>query len=84
MRLTFRDMTNKFSVFNLGEQPYDMDDQPFKTNLIENLTNEHSEEIKLKAECDAELGSMDLSLDETINSTIEWASSSSLIRSQQA
>jgi len=50
-----------------------MDDQPFEVNLIENLTSEHSEEIKLEAECDAELESEDLSLDEIVNSTIEWA-----------
>ena len=59
-----------------------MDDQPFEVSLIKNLTSEHNEEIKLEAECDAELEYEDLSLDEIINSTIEWASSSS--SSQQA
>jgi len=57
MRLTFRDMTKEVNVFNLGSQPYDMNDQSFKVNLIENLTSEHSEEIELEAECDNELGS---------------------------
>ena len=44
-------------------------------NLIENLTSEHSEGIELETECDNALGSDDLSLDEIINSTVEWASS---------
>ena len=54
-----------------------MDDPPFKVNLIEDLTSEHSEEIKLEAECDAKLESEDFKLDEVVNSTIEWASSPS-------
>ena len=41
------------------------------------MTNEHSEKIKLEAKCDAELKSGDLSLDEIVNSTVEWASSTS-------
>ena len=41
MRLTFGDMTKKVNVFNLGKHPYDMDDQPFEVNLIENVTSEH-------------------------------------------
>ena len=52
-----------------------MDDQSFEVNLIENLTSEHNNGIELKAECDNELGSNDLSLDEIVNSTVEWASS---------
>jgi len=75
MRLTFGDMTKEVNVFNLGEQPCDVDDQSFEVKLIENLTSEHNEEIKLEAECDIELESEDLSLDEIVNSTIEWASS---------
>jgi len=70
-------MTKEVNVFNLGEQPYDMDDLSFEVNLIENLTSEHNEEIKLKAECDAELEPEDLNLDEIVNSTIECASSPS-------
>ena len=35
-----------------------MDDPPFEVNLIENLTSEHSEKIKLEAECDTELDPM--------------------------
>ena len=77
MRLTFGDMTKEVNVFNLEIQPYDLDDQSFEVNLIENLTNEHNVDIKLEAECDNELGSNDLILDEIVNSTVEWASSQS-------
>ena len=73
MRLIFGDMIKKVDVFNLGEQTCDMDDQPFEVNLIENLTSEHSEEIKLEDESYAGLESEDFSLDEIVNSTIEWA-----------
>ena len=75
MRLTFGDMTKKVNIFNLEKYPYDMDDPLFEVNLIKDLTSEHSEEIKLEAECDAELKSEDFSLDKIVNSTIEWASS---------
>jgi len=71
MRLTFENITKKVNVFNLGSQPYDMDDQSFVVNLIENLTSEHSDEIELEAEYDNELGSNNLSLDEIVNSTVE-------------
>jgi len=54
-----------------------MNDPPWEVNFIEDLTSEHSEEIKLEAECDAELESEDFKLDEIVNSSIEWASSSS-------
>ena len=54
-----------------------MDDSPFEVNLIEDLTSEHSEDIKLEPECDAELKSDDFKLDEIVNSTIELASSPS-------
>jgi len=54
-----------------------MDDQSFKVNLIENLTSKHSKEIELEAECDNELQSDDVSLDEIINSIVKWASSPS-------
>jgi len=54
-----------------------MDDPPFEVNLIEDLTSEHSEKIKLQAKCDNELESEILKLDEIVNSTIEWASSPS-------
>jgi len=47
MRLTFRDMTKEVNIFNLGKHPYNMDDQPFDVNLIENVTSEHRREIKL-------------------------------------
>jgi len=46
-------------------------------NLIENLTSKHNENIELETEGNNELGSDDLSLDEIVNSTVEWASSTS-------
>ena len=63
------------STSSTRKQPCNIDDQPFDVNLIENLTSDHNEEITLEAECDAELESENLSLDEIVNSTIEWASS---------
>ena len=39
--------------------------------------SEHSEEIELEAKGDNELRSDELSLDEIVNSTMEWASSPS-------
>ena len=44
-----------------------MDDPPFEVNFIKDLTSEHSEYIKLKAECDAKLESENFSLDEEVN-----------------
>jgi len=41
MRLTFGDMTKEVSIFHLGKQFRDLDDQSFKVNLIEGLTSEH-------------------------------------------
>jgi len=70
-------MTEEVNIFNLEKYPCDMDDSPFEVNLIEDLTSDHSEEIKLEADCDAELKSEDCKLDEKVNSTIEWASSPS-------
>jgi len=75
MRLIFGDMTKKVIVFNLVKHPYDMDDQPFEVNLIENVISEHREKIELEAKCETELESKDCNLDEIVNSTIEWASS---------
>jgi len=65
------------NVFNQGSQPDNMDDQSFEVNLIENLMSEHNEEIELETKCDNKLESDDLSLDEIVNSTIEWALSPS-------
>ena len=48
MQLTFGDMTREVNVFNLGKQPRDVEDQTFEVNLIENLTNEHREELELE------------------------------------
>ena len=75
MRLTFRNMTKEVNIFNLGKHPYDMDDQPFEVNLIENVTSRHREEIEIKVKCDIELESEDFNLDEIVNSMIEWATS---------
>jgi len=75
MRLTFGDIIKEVNIFNLGKHPYDMNDQPFEVNLIENVTSKHREEIALEARCDIELESEDFNLDEMVNSTIEWASS---------
>ena len=75
--MTFGDMTKEVNVFNLEKQPHNMDDLPFEINLIEDLTSDHNEEIKLEDECDAELESKDFKLDEVVNSTIKWASSPS-------
>jgi len=71
MRLTFGDMTKEVNVFNLSKHPYDINDQPFEVNLIENVTIEHREEIELEARCDTELESEDFNLDEIVNSTVE-------------
>ena len=63
MRLTFGDMTKEVNVFNLEKQPCDVEDQTFEVNLIENLTNEHREELKLETNCDFELEFDDFNLD---------------------
>ena len=43
-------MIKKVNIFNLEKHPYNIDDLPFEVNLIEDLTSEYSEEIKLEAE----------------------------------
>ena len=67
-------MTREVNVFNLGKQPRDIEDQTFEVNLIENITNEHKEELKLETESKFELESIDF--DQIIESTVNWASSS--------
>jgi len=62
MRLTFGDMTKEVNLFNIGKQLHDVEDQMFELNLIENLTSEHSEEIKLETKCEFELESNILTL----------------------
>jgi len=74
MRLIFGDMTKKVNVFNLEQQPRDMDDQAFEVNHIDNLTSEHSKEIELETECEFELESEDFNLDKIVNSAVNWAS----------
>jgi len=64
-------MTKEVNIYNLGEQPCDIDNQSFEINLIENLTSEHNKEIELEVECDVELEFEDLSLDKIANSTTE-------------
>jgi len=44
-------------------------------NLIENLTNEHSEELDLEAECEFKLESEEFNLNQIVNSAVNWASS---------
>ena len=67
-------MTKEVNIFNLGKYPYDINDQPFEVNFIENMTSEHKVEITLESKDDEELESSDLNLDE-----IEWAASLSSI-----
>jgi len=45
MKLSFGDMIKEVNVFNLGKHPYDINDQPFEVDFIENITSEHNEEI---------------------------------------
>jgi len=75
MRLTFGDMTREVNIFNLGKQPRDIKDQTFEVNLIENITSEHREELKLETESELELESIDFDLDQIAESTVNWASS---------
>ena len=63
MRLTFGDMTKEVNVFNLGKHPYDINDQPFEVNFIENMTSEHKEEITLESKDEEELESSQPSWD---------------------
>ena len=39
-------------------------------NLIENLTNEHREELELETDCDFELESDDFNLDQVVESAV--------------
>ena len=70
MRLTFGNMTREVNVFNLGNQPRDVENQTFDVNLIENLTSEYREELELATECDFELDSDDFILDQVVESTV--------------
>ena len=74
MRLTYGDMTGEVNVFNLGNQPRDVEDQTFEVNLIENLASEHKEELELETDCDLELESEDFNLDQIVESAVNWAS----------
>ena len=44
MKLSFGNMTVDLNIFNLGKQPLNPSDQPFKINLIEEISSEHLEE----------------------------------------
>ena len=57
MRLTFGDMTREINVFNLGKQSRDVEDQTFEVKLIENLTSEHREKLKVEPDYGFELES---------------------------
>ena len=64
-----------------------MEDQTFEVNVIENMTSEHREELKLKTESEFELeletesefklDSIDFDLDQIVESAVNWASSPS-------
>ena len=75
MRLYFNDMTREVNVFNLEKQPRGVEDQTFEVNLIENLTSEYREELKLETDCDFKLESEDFNLDQIIESAVSLASS---------
>jgi len=68
-------MTREVNDFNLGRQPWDIEDQTFEVNLIENITSEHWEELKLETESEFELESMDFDVDQIVESTENWVSS---------
>jgi len=70
IRLTFGDMTRKVNIFNLRKQPCNIEDQIFEVNLIENLTSEHREELKLEIDCDFELESEYFNLDQILESAV--------------
>jgi len=70
MRLTFGDMTREANVFNLEKKPWDIEDQTFEVNLIENLTSEHREELELETGSEFELESMDFNLDQIVESAV--------------
>ena len=65
MRITFGDMTREVN--------HDVDDQIFEVNLIENLTSEQREELELEPDCDFELESEDINLDQIVESIVNWA-----------
>ena len=66
------------NVFNLGRQPRDINDQTFEVNSIENLSGEHEESIEMNTESEFDLESEDFNLDQIVNSTVDWASSTSV------
>jgi len=72
MRLTFADITKEVNIFNLEQQPHDINDQAFEVNHIENITSEYSEEIELEIECEFELDPEDFNLDKMSN-VVNWA-----------
>ena len=74
MRLTFEDMTREVNVFNLENQPRDIEDQIFEVNLIKNLTSEHREELELETDCDFELEFEDFNLNQIVKSAVNCAS----------
>ena len=70
--------TKEVSVFNLGRQPRDVNDQTFEVNSIENLTSEHEESMEIETEVEFVLESEDFNVDQIVDSTVDWASSLSL------
>jgi len=75
IRLTIKDMIREVNIFNLGKQSRDIEDQIFEVNLIENITSEHREELKLETESEFELEFINFDLNQIVESTVNWASS---------
>jgi len=79
MRLTLGDMTKEVNVFHLGKQPRDLDDQSFEVNLIEGLTSEHEKELEYEYDHEFDLESDDFSLNQILDSTVEWVTNATPI-----
>jgi len=79
MYLTFSDMTKEVNVFHLEKQPQDLDKQSFEVNLIEGLTSEHEEELKYESNHEFDLESNNFNLDQIVESTVKWATNTTLV-----
>ena len=72
MRLSFGDMTKEVNVFHLGKQPWDLDNQSFDVNLIEELISENEKELEYESDYEFDLESDNFNLDQIVESTVEW------------
>ena len=52
--------------------------QTFEVNSIENLTNEHEENMEIETNAEFDLESEDFNLDQIVDSAVDWASSLSV------